>query len=46
VPVYRHHPLILDADGRRLAKRDKAETILSLRAQGLTPADVMKRAGF
>jgi glutamyl-Q tRNA(Asp) synthetase len=46
VPVYRHHPLILDADGRRLAKRDKAETILSLRTQGLTPADVMQRAGF
>lgn len=46
VPLYRHHPLLLDATGRRLAKRDKAETIRSLREQGLTPADVIKRAGF
>jgi glutamyl-Q tRNA(Asp) synthetase len=37
-PRYRHHRLLLAADGRRLAKRDKAETLRSLRARGVTPA--------
>ena len=36
-PGYRHHRLILAADGRRLAKRDKAETLRSLRERGVTP---------
>ena len=26
-PHYRHHPLLTDASGRRLAKRDRAQTI-------------------
>ncbi|MBU6371159.1 MAG: tRNA glutamyl-Q(34) synthetase GluQRS [Alphaproteobacteria bacterium] len=39
-PAYRHHPLILDAEGRRLAKRDAAETLRALRATGRTPADI------
>jgi glutamyl-Q tRNA(Asp) synthetase len=42
-PVYRHHKLILGPDGRRLAKRDRAETLRALRAAGLTPADVRAR---
>ena len=46
VPVYQHHSLLRDSDGKRLAKRDRAETVQSLRQQGLTPADVMHRAGF
>ena len=36
-PSYRHHPLILRPDGKRLAKRDSAETLRSLRAAGMTP---------
>lgn len=43
-PVYRHHRLIGDASGRRLAKRDRAETIRSLREAGLTPRKVRLRA--
>jgi glutamyl-Q tRNA(Asp) synthetase len=35
-PRYRHHRLILAPDGRRLAKRDRAETLRSLRARGVT----------
>jgi len=26
-PAYAHHPLLLDADGKRLAKRDNAPTL-------------------
>jgi glutamyl-Q tRNA(Asp) synthetase len=33
-PGYRHHRLLLAADGRRLAKRDLAETLESLREAG------------
>ncbi len=45
-PRYAHHRLILDADGRRLAKRDGAESLASLRAAGLTPADIRARVGL
>lgn len=37
-PRYHHHPLVLDSDGKRLAKRDKAETLAALRAAGADPA--------
>lgn len=45
-PVYRHHPLITDDAGKRLAKRDKAATLRALREAGVTPADVRRRLGF
>jgi glutamyl-Q tRNA(Asp) synthetase len=45
-PTYRHHPLLLDASGRRLAKRDKAETLQSLRARGVDRARVRAELGF
>lgn len=35
-PEYHHHSLIVDSDGKRLAKRDNAPTIRSLRAQGVS----------
>lgn len=37
VPLYHHHPLLLDAHGRRLAKRDGAPTLQAMRAQGADP---------
>jgi len=37
VPEYVHHPLIVDGDGRRLAKRDRALTIRALREVGHDP---------
>lgn len=43
VPVYSHHPLIQDASGRRLAKRDGAESLLSLRQQGLKPEELRQQ---
>ncbi|HCN27437.1 MAG TPA: tRNA glutamyl-Q(34) synthetase GluQRS [Verrucomicrobiales bacterium] len=42
VPLWRHHRLITDAQGRRLAKRDDARSLRQLRAQGWTPADVCR----
>jgi glutamyl-Q tRNA(Asp) synthetase len=43
-PSYRHHALLTDAEGRRLAKRDKALTIRAMREAGLTPAEILGRA--
>ena len=37
VPRYRHHPLLRDPAGRRLAKRDGAATLAGLRAAGHDP---------
>ncbi len=33
-PGYRHHPLLTDADGKRLAKRDGAPTLAAMRERG------------
>lgn len=46
VPVYAHHGLITDEQGRRLAKRDHAPTLRALRASGMSPAEVRAAAGF
>ncbi len=46
VPRYAHHPLLADADGRRLAKRDGAVSLRALREAGLSPAEARTRAGF
>jgi glutamyl-Q tRNA(Asp) synthetase len=43
-PRYRHHPLLTDETGRRLAKRDGALTIRSMRQQGMSPAEIIARA--
>ncbi len=44
-PDYAHHPLVRDAAGRRLAKRDAALSLRELRAQGMSPAAVRALAG-
>ena len=36
-PHYRHHPLLLDSEGRRLAKRNGAPTLRELRLSGADP---------
>jgi len=43
-PRYRHHPLLTDATGRRLSKRDGAMTIRAMRQQGMSAADVIALA--
>ena len=34
-PTYLHHPLVAHADGRRLAKRDRAPTLAAMREAGV-----------
>ena len=41
VPRYCHHMLLRDAAGKRLAKRDGARSIVSLREGGMTPEQVL-----
>lgn len=45
-PTYRHHRLLLDAQGRRFAKRDKAETLRDIRERGVTAAGLRAELGF
>ncbi|MDQ3080574.1 MAG: glutamate--tRNA ligase family protein, partial [Pseudomonadota bacterium] len=39
-PTYLHHRLVLHSDGRRLAKRDLAPTLDSMRAAGVDGTDL------
>ena len=45
-PVYCHHRLIVGADGKRLAKRDKAMSLQALRDGGKTPGEVRRLVGL
>ncbi len=45
-PLYRHHRLITDADGRKLAKSARDAGLRSLREAGATPADVRRLIGL
>ena len=42
-PLYRHHRLIRDTAGKRLAKRDRAHSLAQLKADGWRPGDVLRR---
>ena len=45
-PVYRHHRLLTGPDGKRFAKRDRAETLRDLRARGVTAQALRRELGF
>jgi glutamyl-Q tRNA(Asp) synthetase len=45
-PIYRHHPLLLGPDGKRLAKRNGAPALADLRQAGVTPQAVRERLGL
>ncbi|MEM9706218.1 MAG: tRNA glutamyl-Q(34) synthetase GluQRS [Pseudomonadota bacterium] len=40
--IYRHHRLIKNADGKRLAKRDRAQTLKEMRENGATPDEIKR----
>lgn len=44
-PVYRHHRLLVGADGRRYAKRDQSATLAELRCDGLNPDALLAELG-
>lgn len=45
-PSYAHHRLILDEQGRKFSKRDRAVTLRALREAGVTAQDVRRRLGL
>ena len=45
-PAYRHHPLLKGPDGKRLAKRDLAETLTDIRARGVSAEALKAELGF
>ncbi|HEX5264265.1 MAG TPA: tRNA glutamyl-Q(34) synthetase GluQRS [Phenylobacterium sp.] len=45
-PVYRHHRLLTGPDGKRYAKRDRAQTLRELRASGMTPQALSRELGL
>jgi glutamyl-Q tRNA(Asp) synthetase len=45
-PVYHHHRLICDAEGRKLSKATRATGLRELRAAGATPADIRRAVGL
>jgi glutamyl-Q tRNA(Asp) synthetase len=44
-PVYRHHRLLRDSEGRKLAKSSLATGLRELRAAGASPADIRRLVG-
>jgi len=46
VPIYRHHRLVLDADGRKLAKSTRSTALRELREQGVAAADIRRMVGL
>jgi glutamyl-Q tRNA(Asp) synthetase len=44
-PDYFHHPLMLDEQGNRLAKRSESQSIATLRIGGISPTDVLAMTG-
>jgi glutamyl-Q tRNA(Asp) synthetase len=45
-PHYRHHDLIGDETGRKLAKSRLSRALADLRAEGVTPAEIRTALGF
>lgn len=45
-PRYRHHALLTDESGQKLAKSRMSTALRQLRAEGIDPADLRHRLGF
>ncbi len=45
-PLYCHHRLIVDEAGRKLSKSQRDQSLRTLRAEGVTAADIKRRLGF
>jgi glutamyl-Q tRNA(Asp) synthetase len=45
-PLYHHHRLITDSEGRKLAKSARDTSLRSLRESGCTPADIRRMVGL
>lgn len=45
-PIYHHHRLVLDQDGRKLSKSNQSTALSELRAGGATPSDIRRLVGI
>ncbi|MEM9055586.1 MAG: glutamate--tRNA ligase family protein, partial [Pseudomonadota bacterium] len=45
-PIYQHHRLVLDENGKKLSKRQKSISLASLRADGMTAQQLKRELGF
>ena len=45
-PQYRHHPLLLGAEGEKLAKSRGSQSLADLREAGVTPRQIRTQLGF
>ncbi len=45
-PVYHHHRLVLDEDGRKLSKSTRATALRALREAGAAPGDIRRMLGL
>jgi len=45
-PIYCHHRLVLDDEGRKLSKSTRATALRALREAGATPADIRRLVGL
>ncbi|MDB5438200.1 MAG: glu [Caulobacteraceae bacterium] len=45
-PAYHHHRLLLGPDGKRYAKRDRAQTLAEIRASGVSAGELLRELGF
>jgi glutamyl-Q tRNA(Asp) synthetase len=43
-PAYFHHSLVLDENGRKFSKRDRAQSLRALREAGVSPQEIRARA--
>lgn len=46
LPAYFHHPLVTDASGKKLSKKEFAKSLGDLRREGWTPEQVLGEAAF
>lgn len=46
VPIYHHHRLVLDTQGRKLSKSTRSTALRALRGQGVTPTDIRRMVGL
>lgn len=42
-PIYHHHDLVLDEDGKKLSKSNHSTALACLRRTGMSPADIRQR---
>ena len=45
-PLYHHHALLMDENGKRFAKRNKSVTLRALRAGGVQPDDILRQVSL